>query len=53
MVVGVVIGEFVPSVQQAFDTVKFYNVSVRECICLTQREISLMKLKRLQSGLLL
>ncbi|KAG0694874.1 sodium bile acid symporter family-domain-containing protein [Suillus ampliporus] len=28
MVVGVVIGEFVPGVQQAFDTVKFYSVSV-------------------------
>ncbi|KAG2142204.1 sodium bile acid symporter family-domain-containing protein [Suillus cothurnatus] len=28
MVVGVVIGVFVPGVQQAFDTVKFYGVSV-------------------------
>jgi ACR3 family arsenite transporter len=30
MVVGVVIGEFVPGVQPAFDTVQFYGVSVRE-----------------------
>ena len=30
MVVGVVIGEFVPGVQPAFDTVQFYSVSVRE-----------------------
>jgi hypothetical protein len=30
MVVGVVIGVFVPGVQQAFDTVKFYGVSVRK-----------------------
>ncbi|KAG1763676.1 sodium bile acid symporter family-domain-containing protein [Suillus occidentalis] len=28
MIVGVVIGEFAPGVQQAFDTVKFYSVSV-------------------------
>ena len=38
MVVGVVIGEFVPGMQQAFDTVKFYSVSVRKCICFTPHE---------------
>jgi len=36
MVVGVVIGEFVPGVQQAFDTVKFYSVSVRKYISLVR-----------------
>lgn len=30
MVVGIVIGEFVPSVQEAFDTVQFKSVSLRE-----------------------
>lgn len=30
MVVGVLIGDFVPGVQAAFDTVKFDSVSVRE-----------------------
>ncbi|KAG1740527.1 uncharacterized protein EDB91DRAFT_1053214 [Suillus paluster] len=30
MIVGVFIGEFVPGVQQAFDTVRFYSVSVRK-----------------------
>lgn len=30
MIVGVVIGEFVPTVQSAFDTVTFHGVSVRE-----------------------
>jgi ACR3 family arsenite transporter len=30
MVVGVLIGEFVPGVQSAFDTVQFDSVSVRE-----------------------
>ncbi|KAG6835560.1 hypothetical protein H0H93_016995 [Arthromyces matolae] len=30
MIVGVVIGEFVPGVQAAFDTVRFNSVSVRE-----------------------
>ena len=29
MIVGVIIGEFVPSVQSAFDTVRFKSVSVR------------------------
>jgi hypothetical protein len=32
MVVGVVIGEFVPNVQKAFDTARFNSVSVRECL---------------------
>ncbi len=31
MIVGVVIGEFCPNVQQAFDTVRFDSVSVRQC----------------------
>lgn len=30
MVVGVIIGEFVPNVQTAFDTVRFQSVSVRK-----------------------
>lgn len=30
MIVGVVIGEFVPNVQEAFDTVRFDTVSVRK-----------------------
>ena len=30
MIVGVIIGEFAPSIQQAFDTVRFHDVSVRE-----------------------
>ena len=31
MVIGVIIGEFVPGVQAAFNTVTFHDVSVREC----------------------
>jgi ACR3 family arsenite efflux pump ArsB len=38
MVIGVIIGEFVPGVQQAFDTVKFYSVSVRKLIYSTDRK---------------
>lgn len=30
MIIGVVIGEFVPGVQAAFDTVRFSSVSVRK-----------------------
>jgi ACR3 family arsenite transporter len=30
MIVGVIIGEFVPGVQKAFDVVRFDKVSVRE-----------------------
>lgn len=30
MIIGVIIGEFVPNVQEAFDTVRFDSVSVRE-----------------------
>lgn len=33
MIVGVIIGEFVPNVQHAFDTVRFKSVSVREYSC--------------------
>lgn len=29
MIIGVIIGEFVPGVQEAFDTVRFDSVSVR------------------------
>jgi hypothetical protein len=32
MILGVVIGEFAPHVQQAFDVVDFHGVSVRESI---------------------
>lgn len=32
MIIGVVIGEFVPRVQQAFNTARFEGVSVREPI---------------------
>jgi hypothetical protein len=30
MIIGVIIGEFVPNVQHAFDTIRFDSVSVRE-----------------------
>lgn len=38
MVVGVLIGEFVPGVQPAFDTVQFDSVSVREPLILPASE---------------
>jgi ACR3 family arsenite transporter len=34
MIVGVIIGEFVPGVQAAFDTVRFDSVSVRKSTAL-------------------
>jgi ACR3 family arsenite transporter len=30
MIIGVIIGEFVPSIQQAFDVARFDSVSVRK-----------------------
>lgn len=32
MVIGVLIGVFVKDVQQAFNTIEFHGVSVRECL---------------------
>ena len=50
MIVGVIIGEFVPNVQHAFDTVRFKSVSVREFTCevLLQRSITHLILQQLR-----
>ena len=45
MIIGVVIGEFVPNVQNAFNTVRFDSVSVRKFQIAPQTEIILALLK--------